>query len=415
MAELDESGGFWDPNPPAPKKKKKAPSVQRGDPGGDTSFLEWAKSVPGAAKQLNQDVANWMTQVPGAAAQAYGDISRPLQGGAADIVHWLTGDPTMQEVARRDLGGGGAADAPALAPYEDVIGGKKYKFNVVTDPYGQVQDYTAQGPVGGGPVPKDMRKYVKGLPDSNELFTGPADKRRLTDPAQLSDKEYDALTKAATKGNKLAQEILVKGKYKAQNFPNLTQDLAKVTDPFVKALSNMPQMAGALESQVQAVTQPYDFTNAETQVNNILANQGSTARMTPSAQTSAYANKLGQLADVNPLASGAASDILRAAGFPGSIGGALTQLGPAAKVSEKAAPTAALLGAILSHLQYQDVYGTGLSSALGKSTPNWLQALIASVGQSALGGALPGINTAAGAAGTLPSTGSTVPGVSQAG
>jgi hypothetical protein len=279
------------------------------------------------------------------------------------------------------------------------IGGKKYKFTEVgVNPEHNVRDYSAQDPNASlsgeesGPVLGDPKNQMS---RQLEMLLG-----GVQNAQDISPNEYAKLTKEASKGNKLAQQILVKGKFKAQDYPSLTQDLNKLSDPFVQALSNLPNLANQAEAQTVAVTQPYDFSNAETQVNNILANQGSAERATPSAQTTAYANQLAQITSANPLTAATP-------GMPSipTIAQALGGLGPAAKVSEKAAPSSALLAALLSHIQYEDVYGTGLSASQGAANPAWLQQLIAAVTGTGVGGGLTSPVIAGSTAGTLPSTG----------
>ena len=306
-----------------------------------------------------------------------------------------------QQVAQDYAEHAQAQEVSDSGPYDEYKG-KKYKFTDITgqDRQHNVEDYTAQGKVGDVPVTGTDEKWFQGLKDILPSITRKDEGGvgHLEDPGQLSEKEYDALTKQASKGNKLAQEILLKGHYKAHDFPSLTQDLNKVEDPFVKALSNMPNVANTAESQIAAVTQPYDFANAEGQVNAILANQGFAQTAQPSAQTSAYVNKIDQIASGNPLTSSAL-------GLP-PIDQALAGLGPAAKASEKAAPNAALLAALLSHIQYQDVYGTGLSASQTANNPAWLQQLIAAVTNSTFAAGLPNASIAAAGAGTTPSAGS---------
>ena len=325
------------------------------------------------------------------------------------------------------------------------FGGKKYKFTAVTDPYGQVESYGSG--MTGASLPNEMGP-VEGDPKNKmdrdlEFLLGGVQNAR-----DLSPHEYEKLTQEASKGNKLAQEILVKGKFKAQNFPSLMQDLNKIEDPFVKALGNLPNVEASAEKMVSAVTQPYDFSNAETQVNNLLSNQ------TVASQSSMAAGLAGA-AGAQATAQGAGSDYqnpfaasnpflskeavssggsvpaesaqtkaylsaldkigapsLSSSAIPGipSFDSALAAMGPAAKLSEKASPQQALLAALLSHLQYQDVYGTGLASAGASQNPAWLQQLIASVTGLTSTGGLVNPALAAGGVGSVPSTGaSTIP------
>jgi hypothetical protein len=315
----------------------------------------------------------------------------------------------QKTVASPEQGGSDEFYAPNISSgnqdkaNEITIGGKTYKFSDVTDPQGDVEGYTAQGATGAVGFDKADDKYLHDLSLGNTpLVDEKNGVGKIGDPHQLTDKEYDALTKEASTGNKLAQEILVKGHYKAQNAPSLQQDLNKVEDPFVKALGNLPNVASAGEAQVGAVTQPYDFSNAESQVNNILTNQGYAANAQPSAGTSAYINKIDSEAAGNPLTQSTL-------GLP-SISSALSGLGPAAKLSEKAAPNSALLSALLSHIQYQDVYGTGLNAGSASSNPAWLQELLASVTGTTAAGGLPSPALAATGIGTVPGASSdTVP------
>lgn len=303
---------------------------------------------------------------------------------------------------------GGKTRKPFTEPFKPaqsaddlgLFGGKRYKFEAVTDPTGEVEDYTSQGPT--GELPKEFQGKAFQKYDTGEVADLAMEGK--DDPHKLTDSEYDALTKEASKGNKLAQEILVRGHYKAHDFPTLTQDMNKLEDPFVKALSGMPALATNLENQQNSTTQLYDFTNAEGQVNNILGGMGSSMRATPDQTTTNYVNKL------QGFVNQGANQINQPGpnGVP-SIMQALEGLGPAAKLSEKSTPTEALLGALLSHLQYETIYGGQTPS--GKGEPNWLQQLLASVtGLTAGGNLVSPLVAASGLAGTTPSTGaSTIP------
>lgn len=269
------------------------------------------------------------------------------------------------------------------------VGGKEYKFTTQTNPAGEIQDYTEQFPTGD----KTMRQGD--ILGTGDLLQAGAD------PKTLSAKEYDALTKEASKGNKLAQGILVSGHYKAHAYPTAQQDLKKLEDPFVNALSGLPALAENEQAQANKITQPYDFTNAESQVNNLLGQMGSTQQMSTSPETNTYLGTLNGIVSqgANNLNSGVPS-----LGIP-SIESALQGLGPAAKSSEKATPYASLLAALLSRQQYQIETGAEAVPG-GTSNPAWLQNLIASVtGASATGG-LPNPTLAAGALGAVPSASS---------
>jgi hypothetical protein len=291
-----------------------------------------------------------------------------------------------------DVMGWTRPEDPSLPGDEGEYGGQKYKFSEVSPAAGDPVEYYSAGDQSANTA--DTQQGPHELTADLEKVLG-----GVQNPQDISPNEYAKLTEAAHKGNKLAQQILVGNHFKANGYPSIGQDLAKVADPFVQALSNLPNLAGELQTHAQAVTQPYDFTNAESQVNNILTNQmGMKAAPPPSAATTAFSDKLDQIAAGNPMTTSVM-------GLP-SITGALAGLGPAAKLSEKATPNAALLSALLSHLQYQDVYGTGLSSTSAANNPAWLQALLASVVQSSgLGGALPSV---ASLTGTTPTT--TTPG-----
>lgn len=376
---------------------------------------DWAKSVPGAAKQVGEDVGR---AVGGTAKRARKRgasqaewLGMPRSWGdylAISPLNWLEG--AAEQGARK-----GKKDPPALPANEADISGQKYKFSAVDDPTGAVTGYTAQGDVGSIPVTRqDLPFLTEGKGKKRRAINFPVVDNKavdgghlgeIGDPAKLSDKEYDLLTHEASKGNKLAQEILVKGHYKGTPAPTLKQDLAKLEDPFVKALGNLPNVANTAEAQVAAVTAPYDFTNAETQVNNILTNQGFAANAKPSAATSAYVSKMDAIAGGNPLTSSAL-------GLP-TIDQALGRLGPLAKQAEGTVAQSALLNALLSHIQYQDVYGTGLSGTNVKGDPSWLQQLLASVTGTTFGAGLPAPAVAA-AGGSIPgvtpgSSSSTVP------
>jgi hypothetical protein len=263
------------------------------------------------------------------------------------------------------------------------VGQGDYKFTAVTNPEGSIEDYTETPPTNTG--------YTEG-----GILRGDV-AQQSTDPKQLSASQYDALTKEASKGNKLAQQILVSGHYKAHAYPSLAQDLTKLEDPFVQALSGLPALAQSEQAAANKVTQPYDFTNAEAQVNNLLGQMGSSQRMTTSPETNAYIAGLQGIVSqgANNLTSGALG------GAVPSIMSALEGLGPAAKESEKATPYAALLSALLSHQQYETVYGGQSPSSSGD--PAWLQNLIASVTGTGIGGGLVSPAIAAGAVGTTPS------------
>ena len=266
------------------------------------------------------------------------------------------------------------------------VAGEGYKFSPVDNPEGNIEDYTETSPTGTEP----MREL--GMAQQGGLLQASAD------PKTLSAKEYDALTREASKGNKLAQSILVSGHYKAHDYPSLQQDLKKVEDPFVNALSGLPALAENLQSQQQQMTQPYDFNNAEAQVNNLLGQMGSSQRMSASPETQAYVDKL------QGIVGGANNINTSTAGLP-SIEQALGGLGPAGKLSEKASPYASLLAALLSHQQYETIYGGQAPS--GTNDPAWLQNLIASVTGTSIGGGLVNPSVAAGSVGVTPSTSAT--------
>ena len=278
------------------------------------------------------------------------------------------------------------------------IGGKEYKFSTVSgNPEGEVQDYSAQDPnaklddLASGPVEGDPKSVM--AHQLEELLGG------VQNPSDLSPKEYDALTKQASKGNQLAQQILVKGKFQAKNYPTEAQDLAKIEDPFVQALSGLPALAQNEQNAANKVTQPYDFSNAESQVNNLLGQMGSSMTMSTSPETQSYLNTLGGI-----VGSGANNLTQSNLGIP-SIMSALGGLGPAAAQSTKATPYASLLAALLGHEQYEIEYG-GVSPN-SSQTPNWLQNLIASVTGTAVGGGLVSPTVAAGSVGSTPSTSAT--------
>lgn len=263
------------------------------------------------------------------------------------------------------------------------VGQQDYKFKAVTNPEGEVQDYTYTAPKDSG--------Y-----DEAGLLRGDV-AGQSTDPKQLSAKEYDALTKEASKGNKLAQSILASGDYKAHDYPSLTQDLNKVEDPFVQALSGLPALAQNEQAAANKFTQPYDFTNAESQVNNLLGQMGSSQQMTTSPETNSY---LGTLQGI--VNQGANNLTTPGPGGIESIMTALGGLGPAAAESEKATPYASLLSALLSHQQYEDVYEGAFPTS--NANPSWLQNLLASVTGTTAGGSLVSPTIAAGGVGSTPST-----------
>jgi hypothetical protein len=265
------------------------------------------------------------------------------------------------------------------------VAGKDYKFTAVSNPAGEVDDYTEQFPTG------DKTTKQEGILGTGDLLQAGAD------PRTLSAKEYDALTKEASKGNKLAQSILVSGHYKAHDYPTAQQDLQKLEDPFVNALSGLPALAENEQAQADKVTQPYDFTNAESQVNNLLGQMGSSQQMTTSPETNTY------LAGLQSTVSQGANNLNSSTlGLP-SIMSALSGLGPAAKESEKATPYESLLAALLSHQQYEIETGAEAVPG-GTSNPAWLQNLIASVTGTTASGGLPSALLAAGGVGSVPST-----------
>ena len=271
------------------------------------------------------------------------------------------------------------------------IGGKDYRFTALSGALAdQIEHYGAQnsgdslpnvqGPVQGDPnstINRDLEEALGGVQNAKDL----------------SPKEYDALTKEASRGNTLAQQILVKGKFKATPFPTESQDLSKIEDPFVQALSGMPALAENAQNQMNAVQQPYDFTNATAQVNSLLGQMGSTQRMSSNAETTGYVNTLNnEVASAGNLNSSAL-------GLP-SIMSALGGLGPAAKESTKATPYASMLAALLGHEQYLIEYG-GAAPGQTATDPAWLQQLIAQVTGSTSTGGLPAPSTAA--SGVVPS------------
>ena len=265
---------------------------------------------------------------------------------------------------------------------EGDVGGKKYKFaEVSANPEGEIKDYSARDDPDNKELSSQLEQVLGGVQN----------------PEDISPHEYAALTKAASKGNKLAQQILVKGKFKTQDYPSLNQDLSKMEDPFVKALSGLPALAENEQTQANKTTQPYDFTNAESQVNNLLGQMGSSQQMTTSPETNTYLGTLQGI--VNQGSNNLTQSNL---GLP-SIMQALGGLGPAAKASEKATPYEGLLASLLSHENYE--IETGAAAPPSGSDPAWLQQLIASVIGSTAAGGLPSPSVASGAVGTIPSTG----------
>src|SRR6202451_1676615 len=175
----------------------------------------------------------------------------------------------------------GGKDKPASDNNDTLdMGGKDYKFSAVSDPEGTIDNYTETAPTG------DQAMKQMGMVDQGGLL------QAQTDPKTMSAKQYDALTKEASKGNKLAQQILVSGHYKAHDYPSLSQDLKTIDDPFVNALSGLPSLAENEQANANKVTQPYDFSNAEAQVNNLLGQMGSSQQMTTSPETNSYLNTL---------------------------------------------------------------------------------------------------------------------------
>jgi hypothetical protein len=271
-------------------------------------------------------------------------------------------------------------------PSQGDILGHQYKFTPVTNPNGEIQSYSETDPTGTEPM------QMLGMAQEGGVL------QHATDPKTLTPAEYDKLTVEASKGNKLAQQILVSGHYKANDFPTLGQDLKKIEDPFVQALSGMPALAENMQGQMNAITQPYDFTNAEAQVNNLLGQEGSTMRMSTSPETNTYLSKLSSI-----VGSPGADLTHSSAGLP-SIMDALSGLGPAGKLSEGASPYASLLGALLSHQQYLDIYQGGLQQSNSNQNPAWLQALLASVTGQTAGGSVVSPQIAAAGIGAAPST-----------
>ena len=334
---------------------------------------DWAESIPGALKQAGKDVAEY----PGQASEAVSQIVRGLQEGYGQKV----ADPIAKYFGMAQPYAEDSQPAPEMPKGDDEFGGHKYKFTKETLDPSQVEDVTSSAFQG-----QQDPAFEATLNKDNKGF-------KNIDEGKLTDKEYDALTREAANGNKLAQGILVKGKYKEQRFPSLGQDMAKLEDPFVKALSGLPGLGTTLEGQVQAQTKLYDFSNAEGQVNNLLSGMGSSMRATASPETQAYAGKIAGITGGDPLTTSTA-------GLP-SIESALSELGPAGKLSEKATPNAALLSALLSHAQYETIYGGQAPNTAGQ--PDWLQQLIAQVTGTAVGGGLVSPALAAGGVGSVPS------------
>jgi hypothetical protein len=281
-----------------------------------------------------------------------------------------------------DIGLTTPADESETPPSDS---GMNKRFTAVTDPTGAIKDYTAED--GGSKFDWD-------------------DPANLPAPQELSDEEYDTLTKQASQGNDFAKQILERGDYKAHDYPSAIQDLQSVTNPFVAALSNMPTMATSLASQQQAAMSPYDFSNAESSVNELLSMsgiQGVTPMAAPNAETQSYVNTLTGIANsYNPLTSPGPD------GVPSTMQ-ALESLGPLAKQSQQASPYAQLLNALLSHGQYETIYGGEPPPATAED-PAWLQQLIASVTGSTATGGLVSPTIAAGGVGA-----GTIPAVSTAG
>jgi hypothetical protein len=264
------------------------------------------------------------------------------------------------------------------------VGNEDYKFTAQSNPSGIIDDYTSTQP-----------KATNYTGQEGEIAQGDL-LQQSADPKTMDAKQYDALTKEASKGNKLAQSILVSGHYQAHDYPSLQKDLNTIDDPFVNALSGLPALAENEQAQANQVTQPYDFSNAEAQVNNLLGQMGSSQKMTTSPETNSYLSSLQGI-----VSQGANNLNTSTLGIP-SIMTALSGLGPAAKESEGVSSNAALLAALLSHQQYEDIYSTGLTNS--SSNPAWLQNLIASVVGSTSSGGLPTPTLAAEGIGSTPST-----------
>ena len=316
---------------------------------------------------------------PGEKGNLNPDTGSP-EGAGKDILKGL------RDAAKGAWTGGGDKDPDDDTLGQDEVGNQRYKFTALSDPTGEVQDYTE--------TPQKGANYTDtaGIVGRGDLL------QQAADPKKLSDKEYDALTKEASKGNKLAQSILVSGHYKAHDYPTMQQDIQKMEDPFVSALSGLPALAQNEQTQANKVTQPYDFTNAEAQVNSILGQMGSSQRMTTSPETNSYVSQLQGIVNqgANNLTSGVPS-----MGIP-SIMSALKGLGPAAKESVKATPYESLLSALLSHQQYE--YETGGETIPSANNPAWLQSLIAAITGTTATGGLVNPTIAAGETGTPPSS-----------
>ena len=186
----------------------------------------------------------------------------------------------------------------------------------------------------------------------------------------VTDKEYEALVGEANKGNKLAAQLVKL--YAPKYGPTSAQIEQGLVSPFVKQLTSLPGQLAPLEAQQSALyTAPGVGMGAADQ---IAQSYSHVAPAAPAATTTAlnaeFANDVaGAQADLKPEEQG------------------LTDLGKAAKLSEKTFPYQSLVEDLLNRYAYQVESPSYQPTATNyPGLPDWLKTLFTGSTGVQLGG-----------------------------
>ena len=220
-----------------------------------------------------------------------------------------------------------------------------------TDKAGETpEDYTLEK---GAELPK-------GLEGTGELSTAES----------LTDKEYEALVDQADKGNSLATALLKE--YKPKYGPTAAQFEQGLVSPFVKQLQSLPGELGPLEAQQNAL---YNAPGVGLGAADQIAQTYSGIAPQPENATTQAIN-----AEFQNDVAGAAADLK-----PEEQG--LTDLGKAAKLSEKTFPYQSLVEDLLNRYAYQVESPSYQPTATNyPGLPDWLKKLFTGSTGVALGG-----------------------------
>ena len=315
----------------------------------------------------------------GKAFRESGNLGLPSKD---DIVHWLTtsipgiGEEFYHEIAGHierlihDFKSKKAKPKPPT-DYEDIdpITGKKWTKISAADLTQQPSTVVQYDPT--YPHTPAIRKKLLG--ELQKALPG----YKLSPSTDLTDKEYDILRQEAAKGNEFAQNILRLGAYQAQPFPTMQQDVRAVLNPFVQGIAGLQGMANALDARSGLVQAETSFPSAESQVNTMLSQMGvspaTQASFAPSAETSSFVK---QLSNITAPTMGGPGENIGGINVP-SMSSALQSMVPLEQMSEKYAPYEQIINALLSHQQYETIYGYGPNALAQNNTyPGWLQDVI---------------------------------------